>query len=51
VKNTNLWTKFLLQIQKKREASAILLASNRPQHKDNNEQTDRKGKAELKRKG
>jgi hypothetical protein len=48
VKNTNLRTKFLLQIQKKREASAILLASNRPQHKDDNEQTDRKEKQNLK---
>jgi hypothetical protein len=34
VKNTNLRTEFLLQIQKQREDSAILLASNRPQHKD-----------------
>jgi hypothetical protein len=35
VKNTNLQTEFLLQIRKQREDSAILLASNRPQHKDN----------------
>jgi hypothetical protein len=34
VKNTNLQTEFLLQIQKQWEDSAILLTSNRPQHKD-----------------
>jgi hypothetical protein len=34
VKNTNLQTEFLLQIRKQQEDSAILLASNRPQHKD-----------------
>jgi hypothetical protein len=34
VKNTNLQTEFLLQIWKQQEDSAILLASNRPQHKD-----------------
>jgi hypothetical protein len=33
VKDTNLWTEFLLQIQKQQEGSVILLASNR-QHKD-----------------
>jgi hypothetical protein len=34
VKNTNLQTEFLLQIQKQWEDSAILLTSNRLQHKD-----------------
>jgi hypothetical protein len=34
VKSTNLRTKFLQQIQKQQENSAILLASNKPQHKD-----------------
>jgi hypothetical protein len=40
VKSTNLQTEFLLQIQKH---SAMLLASNRPQHKDmiKNRPTDR----------
>jgi hypothetical protein len=33
-KYTNLRTEFLLQIRKQREDSAIILASNRPQHKD-----------------
>jgi hypothetical protein len=34
VKDTNLQPKFLLQVQKQQEDSAILLASIRPQHKD-----------------
>jgi hypothetical protein len=34
VKDTNLQTEFLLQIRKLQEDSAILLASNRLQHKD-----------------
>jgi len=34
MKSTNLRIKFLLQIQKQWEGSAVLLASNRPQHKD-----------------
>jgi hypothetical protein len=33
VKSTNLQTEFLLQIWEQWEDSAILLASNRPQHK------------------
>jgi hypothetical protein len=34
VKDTNLRTEFLLQIRKQWEVSAILLANNRPEHKD-----------------
>jgi hypothetical protein len=34
VTSTNLQTEFLLQFRKQQEDSAILLASNKPQHKD-----------------
>jgi hypothetical protein len=43
VTSTNLRTEFLLQFQKQREDSAILLASNRPHNKDQTKK-QRKGK-------
>jgi hypothetical protein len=49
VTSTNLRTEFLLQFQKQREDSAILLASNRPQQqRQDKKQTNRKGKEKLK---
>jgi hypothetical protein len=49
VTSTNLQTEFLLEFQKQREDSAILLASNRPQQQQQDKkQTDRKGKEKLK---
>jgi hypothetical protein len=43
VTSINLRTEFLLQFQKQREDSAILLASNRPQQEgQEKKQTDRK---------
>jgi hypothetical protein len=48
--STNIWTEFLLQFQKQREDSAILLASNRPQQQWQDKETKkvRKGKEKLK---
>jgi hypothetical protein len=51
VTSINLQTEFLLQFQKQREDSAILLASNRPQQEgqETNRLTDRqKGQEKLK---
>ncbi len=51
VTSNNLQTEFLLQFQKQREDSAILLASNRPQQEgqETNRLTDRqKGQEKLK---
>jgi hypothetical protein len=49
VTSTILRTEFLLQIQKQREDSAILLASNKPHNKDQSKK-DRKGKEQGKTK-
>jgi hypothetical protein len=52
VTSINLQTKFLLQFQKQREDSAILLASNRPQQEGQEEKKKKdqqKGKEKLKK--